>query len=164
MKDNHCQMLQDLLLTQEDPTTPLPEELQRHLAQCQECQKTAKLLGLLQHASEDAKLVPQPSLDRKTLALCHRELKTQNTLRTRIFRTRTIWAAAALLVAMGVITAFSLTNNQNTAPTTAPQAKIALADDAEWGESLLDTGMDLVNDEISSMELNFNLLAADLYY
>ncbi len=163
MNNNPCQMLQDLLLTQETPNAPLPEELQRHLAQCRECQKTAKLLGLLRHASKDQKPAPSKALDQRTLALCHWELRSQHSLHTRIFRTHALWAAAALLVAMGVITIFSFYNPQATT-TTAPQAAVALTDDTEWGESLLDTGMDLVNDEIASMELNFNLLAADLYY
>ncbi len=163
MKDNLCQTLQDLLLARENSTAPLPGELQSHLAQCRECQKTAKLLGLLQHAAEDKRLAPSTSLDGKTLALCHKELKARPPQRTRLFHPRTLWAAAALLVAMAVLTICTLNDSQPASPA-APRAEVALADDAEWGESLLDTGMDLVNDEISSMELNFNLLAADLYY
>ncbi len=163
MKDNLCQTLQNLLLAQENSAAPLPEELQSHFAQCQECQKTAKLLELLRHADEDKRIAPSPSLDRQTLALCHTELKAQNALHTRLFRPRTLWAAAALLVAMATLAVSTLHDSQPASPVT-PKAQVALVDDAEWGESLLDTGMDLVNDEISSMELNFNLLAADLYY
>lgn len=164
MKDNPCQTLQNLLVAQEDSTAPLPEELQGHLAQCRECQKTARLLKLLRHANEDGKTAPSPALDGRTLALCHKELRARRPRRMWLFRPRaTLWAAAALLVAMAVLAVFTLDDSRPANPA-APHAETALADDAEWKDSLLDTGMDLVNDEISSMELNFNLLAADLYY
>ncbi len=154
MNKELCPKVQTALLTLEEQSAPLPLPLQEHLDSCQSCQEFHQVLSLLGDAPR-----PSSALEEKTRQLCHQALASRRRSRGRkLF----LWfaAAAALLILSGTLVLHLPQRPSSASPT--PLATVPPTPGNPWEDLLLDTEFSLANADISSLELQLDLLVVDL--
>lgn len=154
MNNPLCQETQTALLTRQEAGAALPPQAVDHLKECQECRKFQETLSLL--------LPPAPprELDEAVREQCHTSLRFTR-WRRRLRPALWTSAAAALLLAGSLF----LHHSAKPAPDMpSRQAAQPPRHEDSWEEvMLLDTEFSLANADLSSLELQLDLLVADLY-
>ncbi|GEM_PF-5413156 len=161
MDTNLCNKTQICLLEGLDSHVLLPEECQKHLQECTECQAYAKTLALVCPPTIPA------ALDAETLRLAKAALPAGSAPWRRAWR-RWALCAAGLAVLCGVAVFSTL---QNSVP---PEIKNPIvvrslqpissesADALKWDDMALTTNYAQANDDLFQMDLELDILLSEL--
>ena len=154
MNNPLCQETQTALLTRQEAGAALPPQAVDHLKECQECREFQETLSLL--------LPPAPprELDEAVREQCHTSLRFT---RWRRRLRPALWTSAA--AAFHQAAAYDLQPAAwRSAVCSSRHPPPPPRHEDSWEEvMLLDTEFSLANADLSSLELQLDLLVADLY-
>ncbi|MGN0866132.1 MAG: hypothetical protein ACI4SG_00430, partial [Oligosphaeraceae bacterium] len=106
---------------------------------------------------------PSPALEEETRRLCRQALADRRRARWRKLCLWTTAAAALLILSAGTILSH-LPLRQSPASPASPAVLATRAKAGEpWEDLMLDTEFSLANDDLSSLELQLDLLVVDLF-
>lgn len=157
MNTTICNKTQTLLLEATENHANLPDECQKHLDECAECQAFAKTLALFLPPS-----IPT-ELETETLRLAKAALPAKRIARRHAWRR---WAlCAATLAVLCSLAVFMTLQHEKPVVIPAPVAPISANTSdsvAEWDDMSFATDYAQTDEDLSLMDLELDLLLSEL--